>query len=193
MSLISPASNSSASVALRLLTDAAARQSGPMPGTQLKGLTGTLNSASLKTAIPSNDTKIILSLAAAEQAYGSDSFLMQTARGRADEVQITTSTTPSDKASYKLKILQQLEKDMVGDPGFMAALKAGKVKVLTADEVPELNFQPMVSFTMFKNGSTVGSGGFTPSGFNHEQLNKWESTRGQVVLGDAYAYYDKSV
>ena len=121
MSLIGPTSNSSASVALRLLTDAAARQSSPTTGTHLKSFTGTLNSASLKAATPSNDTKIILSLAAAEQAYGSESFLMQTARGRADEVQITTSTIPSEKDAFRSQVLAFLGEDMKGDSEFMAA------------------------------------------------------------------------
>ena len=195
MSLIGPTSNSSASVALRLLTDAAARQSSPTTGTHLKSFTGTLNSASLKAATPSNDTKIILSLAAAEQAYGSESFLMQTARGRADEVQITTSTIPSEKDAFRSQVLAFLGEDMKGDSEFMAALKAGKVTVNTVDEVPELNIQPMVSFTMYQNGHTTGSGGFSPEGTNQALYDQLSSTRGQAIgsIGNSqfYAYWPK--
>jgi hypothetical protein len=195
MSLISPTSNSSASVALRLLTDAAARQSNPTTGTQLKSLTDTVNSASQKAANPSYDTKIILSLAAAEQAYGSDSFLMQTARGRADEIQITTDTIPSDKAAFKSEVLSFLGTDMKTDPEFMAALKAGKVTVNTVDEVPELKISPIVSFTMYQNGHTTGSGGFSPAGTNQALYDQFSSTRGQAIgsIGNSqfYAYWPK--
>ena len=34
--------------------------------------------------------------------------------------------------------------------------------------------------------------GFSPAGCNNDQLHRWDPTRGQVILGEAYAYYDKS-
>lgn len=195
MSLISPTSNSSASVALRLLTDAAARQSSPTTGAQLKGLTGTLNSASLKATTPSNGTKIILSLAAAEQAYGPDSPLMELARGRADSVQIEISKLPEDKNSFKSEVLNFLSQVHVNDGNFMAALRAGKVVVHTVDEVPEMNFQPMISFNMLKDGNAFGGGVFTPKGFNWELFDKQEAFRGQdsgaIGMHQFYAYYSK--
>lgn len=196
MSLVSPTSNSPASVALRLLTDAAVRQSSQTTGTQPKSVTGTLHSAASKTITPSIDTKIILSLAAAEQTYGPDSFLMQTARSRADQVQITTSKIPSDKDVFRSQVIAFLGEDMKSDPEFMAALKAGKVTVNTVDEVPELNIQPMVSFAMYQNGHTTGSGGFSPKGTNQALYDQFSSTRGQAIgsIGNSqfYAYWPKS-
>lgn len=193
MSLSDSISNSSASVALRLLTDAAAKSSKSPNGAEQSKTSNAQAPTASKSIGPSSGSRIILSIEAAERAYGADSFLMQTAKGKADQVEVTISSIPSDKTAYKKTLFEHMKTHMTGDPDFMAALKAGKVTILTADEIPELNFQPTVSFTMMKNGASFGSGLFTPSGFNHGQLQEWEATRGQVVFGDAYAYYDKPV
>lgn len=195
MSLISSVSNSSATVALRLLTDAAVKTSSGTAGSRPNRATGTLDLSALKAVTNSSGTRIILSLAAAEQAYGSESFLMQTARSRADQVEITTSTIPSDKDAFRSQVLAFLGDDMKSDPEFMASLKAGKVVVNTVDEVPELNIQPMVSFTMYQNGYTTGSGGFSPSGTNQALYDQLSATRGQAAgsIGNSqfYAYWPK--
>ena len=195
MSMISPTSISSASIALRLLTDAAARSSNGTSAILSKNGAETREMAAIKPFAHSSGARIILSLAAAEQAYGSDSFLMQTARGRADEVEISTSTIPSDKDAFRSQVLAFLGDDMKSDPAFMTALKAGKVVVNTVDEVPELNIQPMVSFTMYQNGYTTGSGGFSPSGTNQALYDQLSATRGQAAgsIGNSqfYAYWPK--
>jgi len=85
---------------------------------------------------------------AAEKAYGSESFLMQTARGSADQVEISTTVIPSGKKVFKSGVLDFLSENMKNDAGLMAALKSGQVTIQTVDEVPELNIQPYISFTM---------------------------------------------
>lgn len=199
MTWIGATTHSSASIALRLLTEAtalpAASSSGGKPSVAGPSAVSAKNEAVVGDNFGAKyfpyaaETRITVSLKTAEKFYGSDSFLMQTAGGRADTVEIAIQKIPSDKEAYRAQLRQHLETHNAHDAEFMAALKAGKVVIQTMDEVPELNFQPMVGFTMYKNGSIVGSGGFTPPGFNFDQLQQWEATRTQYVLADAYAYY----
>jgi len=198
VSLISANLNGSASVALKLLTDAATRSANSAP------LSNTLEKATRTigvVAIPStysNGVRITLSLEAAEKAYGSNSFLMQTARGRADQVEISQTVIPPDKAGFKSDVLAFLSDNMKKDAGFMAALRSGQVTIQTVDELPpELNIQPYVSFEMYKDGNHLGGGSFGPDGMNlglYEELGK---TRGQAFgsLGNSQflAHWPKSV
>jgi len=161
VSLISANLNSSASVALKLLTDVATRFAN---NTSLLNSTGKviwqMGFAAVSPSTHSNGVRIILSLEAAEKAYGADSFLAQTARGRADQIEISTSVIPSDKNGFKSSVLAFLSENMKSDASFMAALRSGQVTVQTVDEVPELNIQPVVSFSMFQNGNHMGGGVF---------------------------------
>lgn len=116
--------------------------------------------AAVSPSTHSNGVRIILSLEAAEKAYGADSFLAQTARGRADQIEISTSVIPSDKNGFKSSVLAFLSENMKSDASFMAALRSGQVTVQTVDEVPELYIQPVVSFSMFQNGNHMGGGVF---------------------------------
>ena len=103
MSLINPTSCSSTSVALRILTDAAARQSSPTTGTQLKSFTDTLNSASPKAASPSSDTNIFLSAKAATDYFGAGSEIARAVAGLGDSVKVQFSglDVPADKAAFR--------------------------------------------------------------------------------------------
>lgn len=84
---------------------------------------------------------------------------------------------------------------MSGDSEFIAALKTGKVTVNTVDEVPEMNIQPLVSFSMYQNGHTTGSGGFSPAGTKQALYDHLSSTRGQAIgsIGNSqfYAFWPK--
>lgn len=190
MPTISPVSNSPAAVALRLLTEAATRA--PGIGSALPDAKG-MTPPGLSP--PSGGVRISLSLEAAEQAYGADSFLMQQVRGRADRVEVSLSTIPEDKDALRSEVIAFLGKNRENDAEFMAALKAGEIVVHTVDEVPDLNIQPMVSFTMYRDGAIQGSGGFTPSGFNQALYEQLSATRGQATgsLGhhQFYAYWPR--
>lgn len=203
MSLISPTSYSSASVALRLLTDAAARQSGPTTGTQPKSLVGTLNSASPKVASPSSDTKIILSAKAAIDYFGPGSDVAKAASlGDTVEVQTSGLDVPDDKAAFRQQVLdyfktyyannKPLDQDQAA---FAEALKAGKVIVKTVDETPELNWQPQVDYTIYKDGYSQGGGGGTPWIGDYAQYEAQNATRGQasgsIGAHVYYAYFSK--
>jgi len=206
MNILSSPSLNSATNALRILANGAAAKVAGAYGAKV-GPSGPAPSTSPTAAGPKiptyaqrwvsaydTATRITFSLAAAEKAYGADSFLMQTVRGRADQVEIIQSTVPADKAAFKKDVLTFLAESMKTLPDFMAALKAGKVVVHTVDEVPEFNFSPTVSFNMLNNGmSGAGSGSFTPPGANLALYDKLEVTRGQSVgaLGNHqfYAYF----
>ena len=156
MRTIAPGLNSSASVALLLLTNAAARSARGIPPLRPAKMPDDLDTAAIKSAAHSSGIRITLGMEGAEKAYGPGSFLMQTARGRADQVEISTSVIPSDKHKFRSDVLAFLGENMKSDTGFMAAFNAGQVAVLTVDEVPELNIQPMVSFSMYRNGHYQG-------------------------------------
>lgn len=192
MSIVSPAAASGASIALRLLTEAAPRPAGASAAAYptVPGKAGEPVALPRTASPPDDPTRIVLSLAAAEAAFGAESFLMQTARGRADEVQVSLSTIPTDKDAFRARVLAFLGETMAADAGFMAALKAGQVVVNTVDEVPELNVQPMVSFTLHQNGYSTGSGTFSPPGTNLALYEALSATRGQSFgsLGNAQFY-----
>ena len=205
MSLISPTSNSSASVALRLLTDAAARrQSSPIIGPQPKSVVGTLNSAIPKVASPSSDTKIILSSKAAIDYFGAGSEIARAVAGLGDSVEVQTSAinVPQDKAAFRQQVLDYLKSDAAGydarypeQAEFMQALKDGKVIVKTVDETPELNWQPNVGWAVYRDGYPQG-GGITHAPVGDQALyDKMSATRGQTtgMIGSHmfYAYFEK--
>ena len=198
MSLISANFLSSASVALKLLTDAATRSANSTSLSNTIGrVTGQVGGAAVSPSTYSNGVRIILSLETAEKAYGSESFLIQTARGRADQVEISTTVIPSDKDGFKSDVLAFLSENMKKDAGFMMALKSGQVTVQTVDEVPELNIQPYVSFEMYRDGNHLGGGSFGPDGMNLDLYEELGKTRGQAFgsLGNSQflAYWPKSV
>lgn len=203
MSLISPASYSSASVALRLLADAAARQSSPTNGIQAKSVVGTLNSASLNVVSPSRNTTIILSAKTAIDYFGPGSDVSKAASlGDTVEVQTSGLDTPEDKAAFRQQVLDFLKSDAAGydarcpeQAEFLQALKDGKVIVKTVDESPELNWQPNVGWTIYKDGYSQG-GGMTHKPVGDQALyDKMSATRGQTTGQIAshifYAYYEK--
>lgn len=206
MSQFNVSSISSSSVALRLLTEVATRSADDLaagrqkPVDRIKAILGPgkTGSSAMPGPFSSPDgTKIVLSLAAAEKLYGSDSFLMQTARGFADTVHITSSVIPADKGAFRTEVLAFLGNgSMTQDPEFLAALRKGKVTVNTVDEVPELNIPPMISFTMYLNGNMMGGGGFSPQNVDMSLYSELESQRGQAIgsIGNSmfYAHWPKA-
>ena len=204
MSLISSTSNSSASVALRLLTDAAVRQSSPTTGTQPKSVVGTLHSASTKAASPSSDTKIILSAKAAIDYFGAGSEIARAVAGLGDTVEVQTSglDVPEDKAAFRQQVLDYFKdyyannKPLDTDQAaFAEALKAGKVNVKTVDEAPELNWKPDVGWAVYRDGYPQGGGIKSEPIGNQKLFDDMSATRGQAVgsIGSHYyyAYFEK--
>ncbi|MCU0908022.1 MAG: hypothetical protein MUF73_11355 [Rhodobacteraceae bacterium] len=187
---LSPSAVGGASVALQLLTGPASRSTAAAAS-----VVPTDTRPAGVTAAP-DATRIVLSLAAVEAAFGAESFLMQTARGRADTVEVSTSVIPEDKDAFRARVLAYLGENMASDSGFMAALAAGKVTVNTVDDVPKLNIQPMVSFTLFQNGHSTGGGTFSPDGTNHALYQALSATRGQSIgsLGNSqlHAWWPKA-
>jgi len=128
---------------------------------------------------PDRASRTILSLDTAAAMFGADSFLMQTARGRGDQVEVQISGPPEDEAAFRAQVLAELKATMGDDADFNAALRAGKVEVMTPDEVPELNLQPLVTFTILRDGNSQGGGGFHPKGTNVALYEEWGKTWGQ--------------
>ncbi len=203
MSSINTTLNSSASVALRLLTDASARQSSQTTGIQPKSVIGTLNSASPKFASSSSDTKIILSAQTAINYFGPGSDVAKAASfGDTVEVQTTGLDVPVDKAAFRQQVLDYLKSDAAGydarypdQAEFMKALKDGKVIIKTVDETSEMNWQPNVSWTIYKDGYAQG-GGVTHAPIGNQALyDEMSATRGQTtgMIGSHmfYAYFAK--
>jgi hypothetical protein len=204
MALINPTSYSSASVALRLLTDAAARQSSPTTGTQALSIVGISNAANPNGASLLTDTKIFLSAQTAINYFGAGSDLAKAVSGHGDTVEVQTSglEVPEDKAAFRQQVLDFLKSDAAGydarHPGhaeFLQALKDGKVIVKTVDESPELNWQPNVGWTIYKDGYSQG-GGMTHKPVGDQALyDKMSATRGQstgqIASHMFYAYYER--
>ncbi len=203
MSSINTALNSSASVALRLLTDASARQSSSTTETQPKSAVGAQNTDRLTAAGPSNDTKIILSASAAIDYFGAGSDIAKAASlGDTVEVQTSGLNVPEDKAAFRQQVLNFLKSDAAGydsrypeQAEFLQALKDGKVVVKTVDETPELNWQPNVGWAVYRDGYSQGGGITTGGGSNQALYDKMSATRGQTtgqIAGHMfYAYYEK--
>lgn len=203
MPSINTALNSSASVALRLLTDASAIQSSPTTEIQSKSVVSTLSPTRPTAAAPSSATKIILSTRAAIDYFGAGSAIAKAASlGDSVEVQTSGLDVPEDKAGFRQQVLDFLKSDAAGydsryaeQAEFLQALKDGKVVVKTVDETPELNWQPNVGWAVYRDGYSQGGGITTGGGSNQVFYDKMSATRGQTtgqIAGHMfYAYYEK--
>lgn len=195
--------NSSASIALRLLTDASAKNSSPTTEIQPKSVAGTLNSASPQVASPSRDTKIVLSAQTAIEYFGPGSDVAKAASlGDTVEVQTSGLDVPEDKAAFRQQVLDYLKSDAAGydarypeQAEFLQALKNGKVVVKTVDETPELNWQPNVGWAVYRDGYPQGGGIATGGSGDQALYDKMSATRGQTIgmIGSHmfYAYFEK--
>ena len=78
---------------------------------------------------------------------------------------------------------------------FAEALRAGKVIVKTVDETPELNWQPQVDYTIYRDGYSQGGGGGTPWIGDYARYDAQSTPRGQAngsIGGHVYcACFDK--
>lgn len=203
MSSINTTLNSSASVALRLLTDSSARQSSQTTGIQPKSVIGTLNSASPKFTSASSDTKIILSAQTAINYFGPGSDVAKAASlGDTVEVQTSGLDVPDEKEAFRQQVLDFLKSGAAGfdarypdQAAFMQALKDGKVIVKTVDETPELNWQPDVGWAVYKDGYPQGGGIKSEPIGNQALYDQMSPTRGQTTgeIGSHmfYAYFEK--
>jgi hypothetical protein len=203
MSSIRFTSNSSASVALRLLTDASARQSNPVTGTPAKNPSAALRSSTPGIAVPSRDTKIVLSAQTAIDYFGPGSDVAKAASlGDTVEVQTSGLDVPQDKAAFRQQVLDFLKSDAAGydarhpeQAEFMQALKDGKVIVKTVDETPELNWQPDVGWSIYRDGYSQGGGIKSEPIGNQALYDQMSATRGQTTgeIGSHmfYAYFEK--
>lgn len=192
---------SGAQIALKLLRSGAASEQTQALG----GVTNptTANSAALDKAMHGSGTKIILSTQTAINYFGPRSDVAKAA-SLGDHVEVTTSglDVPEDKAAFRQQVLDYFKDYYANnkplDPdqaAFAEALKAGKVIVKTVDETPELNWQPQVDYTIYKDGYSQGGGGGTPWIGNYAQYEAQSATRGQASgsIGSQvyYAYFEK--
>ncbi|WP_406720202.1 hypothetical protein RPE78_07465 [Thioclava litoralis] len=106
-----------------------------------------------------------------------------------DEVMISSFLIPRDKARYKAGIMARLVTE-AEDPAVARAVQKNRLRILTADEVPELNIQPTIRYRFLAQGRMIGSGLFTPEGFDQSLFVAWGERRWQRVIGKAYVYYD---
>lgn len=133
---------------------------------------------------------------AVDEAFGTDSHIAESVRiCGADEVHVRLSPEPADKDAFRVEVLKELARLFRGDANFMAALRAGRVGVMTPDEAPELNFQPMVDYTLYRDGEIQGGGGFTPEGFNdalYDELGQyWNHIASAIEMQEFYAFWPK--
>lgn len=137
-------------------------------------------------------SRFMLSVDAIRQMYGEDSPILAYATGD-DRVEIRLATIPGDKDSFRAKVIDRLGEfdDYANDASFVAARAAGTIEVFTADEVPELNMQSEINYTIYKNGSIFGSGGYGIVGqFNQALADEWGKSWNQSYGSvDEQLYY----
>jgi len=201
---------SGAQIALKLLGAGAA--SGRVPSRAETASAAQIKSAQTKAAqtraaldkaTHSSGTKIILSAQTAIDYFGPGSDIAKAA-SLGDQVEVTTSglDVPQDKAAFRQQVLSFLKSDAGGyddrypeQADFIQALKDGKDIVKTADETPELNWQPNVGWTIYKDGYSQGGGVTGGGAANQQLLDAMSATQGQSTgyVGSHmfYAYFEK--
>ncbi|MER5170745.1 hypothetical protein [Thioclava sp. GXIMD2076] len=108
----------------------------------------------------------------------------------AERVEISCFLLPANKAAYKERLVQRLVA-LEQDPALDAAIAKGRLRILTADEVPELNIQPTIRYRLLSgDGKIMGSGLYSPEGFDQALYDRWREGRWQRIIGKAYVYYE---
>ncbi|MDF3607973.1 hypothetical protein PE067_18675 [Paracoccus sp. DMF-8] len=135
-----------------------------------------------------------LGLDAVERSFGADSPLARKMRSsRAVSAAIRASTIPSDKESFRQDVRRHLMRAFGHDEAFRRALQQGTLVIQTTDETPELNFQPLIDYSVYRDGVEKGAGQFSPAGFNdrlYQQLGQTRNqTRGHLGLRQFYAWW----
>lgn len=147
-------------------------------------------------AVVEKGAEFVLTPDMVDDVFGPESHISESMRiCGAGEAYLILSPDAADKDAFRVEVLKELARLFRGDANFMAALRAGQVGVLTPDEAPELNFQPMVEYTLFRDGELLGGGGFTPEGFNEELYaelgNYWNQLASSIGMREFYAFWPK--
>lgn len=118
---------------------------------------------------------------AVETSFGADSPLARQMRSyRAVSASIRASTVPADKASFRADVRRYLAMTHQHDASFRQAMQDGTLVIQTTDEVPELNFQPLIEYALYRDGVEQDSGSFSPEGFNDDLYQHLAQSRHQV-------------
>ena len=131
---------------------------------------------------------------AVERIFGNDSPVATLMRKhRAVSALIRASTIPSDKQSFRAEVRRYLEATYQNDASFRRALKEGTLVIHTTDEVPELNFQPLIEYIVHEGGEMRGHGLYATDGFNddlYQELGRArQQARGNIGLRQFYAWW----
>lgn len=135
-----------------------------------------------------------LGIEAVERSFGADSPIARKMRSyRSISASIRASTVPADKDSFRADVQRYLLQVYQGDDAFQRAVKDGTLVIQTTDETPELNFQPLIAYTLYRNGEAQDSGTFRPDGFNEDLYRELgqtrNQTRGNYGLRQFYAWW----
>lgn len=137
-----------------------------------------------------------LGIETVESSFGAQSPIARKMRHfRAVSAAIRASTVPLDKESFRQDVRRHLIRSYGHDESFQQALRNGTLIIYTTDEVPELNFQPLIKYALYRDGVEKGAGEFSPPGFDdlrYQQLGRDRNqSKGQVGLHQYYAWWPK--
>lgn len=102
MSTLAPVGQATATTTRQLLANT---QSNNAYAAEIPAAPTSISVSATRTIDPPAGTRIILSIEAAENAGGSDSFMIWRARGMADSVVVAASSSASDSAAYRSRVL----------------------------------------------------------------------------------------
>lgn len=135
-----------------------------------------------------------LGVEAVEKSFGTESPVARKMRNlRAVSASIRASTVPLDRAAFRQEVQQHLLRTYGHDESFRQAILDGTLVIQTTDELPELNFQPIIQYEVYRDGVEKGSGQFSMPGFNdslYHQLGLTRNqTKGSMGLRQYYAWW----
>lgn len=135
-----------------------------------------------------------LGVDAVERSFGAESPLARKMRGlRAVSAAIRVSTVPSDKEAFRQDVRRHLMRAYGHDEAFRRAMLQGTLVIQTTDEVPELTFQPLIQYSLDRDGGGKDGGEFSPDGFNDALYQRLalerHQAKGHLGLRQFYAWW----
>lgn len=135
-----------------------------------------------------------LGVEAVERSFGAESPIARKMRRmRAVSASIRASSVPADRETFRQDVRRHLMRTFGHDEAFRRAILDGTLVIQTTDEAPELNFQPIIQYTVYREGLEKGMGEFSPPGFNDELYHQLGQTRhqtkGNLGMRQYYAWW----
>lgn len=112
---------------------------------------------------------------------------MRTARGVAEQVEVSTSVIPAETENFRRQVLAFLRQNMTADAGFMAAFRARAGDGPDGRRGARTNHPADGVVSVYANGNHLGGGTYSPAGTNPALFEQLGRTRGQAAgsLGNA--------